>query len=91
MRSRGVDRFKLAEFLPAEEACGAPPEGAWAAAPRPRLARLMDVLGRACNVSFRALPQSGWWTSGRGRRSLASVRLGSRSLARAPNATALRH
>ena len=42
-----------------------------------RLKRLMDVLGRACNITFRALPESSWWKSGRGlEHGLASMRLG---------------
>lgn len=47
-QSRGTDSFKLAEFLPAE----------------PALERLMEVLGRSCNVTFRALPSRSWLQTG---------------------------
>eukprot|EP00435_Cladocopium_sp_Y103_P002275 s2511_g1.t1 len=48
LQSRGTDRFKLAEFLPAEQA----------------LERLMEVLGRSCNVTFRPLPSRSWLQTG---------------------------
>jgi len=48
LQGRGADRFKLAEFLPAE----------------PALERLMQVIGRACNVTFRPLPQRNWFQTG---------------------------
>ncbi|CAE7350593.1 menH [Symbiodinium natans] len=45
---RELDRLALAEYLPAEEV----------------LPRLMDVIGRACNVTFRSLPKPSWWQTG---------------------------
>eukprot|EP00913_Durusdinium_trenchii_P023134 g21715.t2 len=48
LHGRAVEALKLAEYLPAEQA----------------LERLVDVLGRACNITFRALPARSWWQTG---------------------------